>query len=330
MSRRPARLGFTLVELLVVIAIIGVLVALLLPAVQAAREAARRSQCSNNMRQVVLAAHNYHDTLKELPPGGCYPNGAVGVSFSAQARILPYLEQANLQNLINFNLPYTDPVNLFVTKTRVDTYLCPSEVNDRERPDGSVTHYPLCYGYNFGTWFVYNPLTRQSGNGVAGINSKMKMAACVDGTSSTIAFAEVKAFTPYLRDGGNPSGMGQPIPANTATVAGYGGSFKVDSGHTEWVDARVHQSGFTAVFPPNTVVPYTSSGTVYDIDFNSRREGTTTDQVTYAAVTSRSYHPGIVQVALMDGSVRAVPNTVDVNIWRAMATRNGKEAFEMP
>lgn len=329
MTRRRA--GFTLVELLVVIAIIGILVGLLLPAVQAAREAARRMSCSNNLKQIGLAVHMYMDAHKGLPPVGCYPPGMVGDSWSAHARILPYLEQANLQNLANLNLSYVHPANFQVTKTRVPTYLCPSEIRDEARPDGAVTHYPLNYGFNFGTWFVFDPVSRTSGNGAFAINRKITEAAATDGMSNTIALAEVKAWTPYLRDGGSPSGMNQPIPADGATVVGYGGSFKSNSGHTEWTDSRVHQTGFTAVFGPNALIPYTSGGITYpSIDFNSSREGKTANKVTYAAVTSRSYHPGIVQICLLDGSVQSITNSVDLFVWRSLASRNGGETVELP
>src|SRR5690349_12584828 len=105
------RTAFTLVELLVVIAIIGILVALLLPAVQAAREAGRRAQCGNNMKQMVLATHNYMDSLRSLPAFSLPPMpGAPGGNWSLQARILPYLEQSNLQGMINFNYNYSDIV----------------------------------------------------------------------------------------------------------------------------------------------------------------------------------------------------------------------------
>ncbi len=319
--------GFTLVELLVVIAIIGILVALLLPAVQAAREAARRMSCTNNLKQVTLALHNFHDTYKRFPSSGDYPVGATGDAWSIQARLLPFLEKANLHDLINYDASYsTQPA---VTQLRVETYLCPSEVNDRARVDGSLTHYPLSYGVNVGTWFVFDPNTQQMGDGLTGPNSKTNMASITDGTSNTLAFAEVKAYSPYLRDGGSPSGAGQPIPVNTATVAGYGGDFKSNSGHTEWVDGRVHQTGFTATFPPNTVTPYSDGSQNYDVDFNSSREGKTTNQVTYAVVTSRSYHPGGVNVSLADGSVRFVAQTIDAQMWRNAATRNGGEVVKL-
>jgi prepilin-type N-terminal cleavage/methylation domain-containing protein/prepilin-type processing-associated H-X9-DG protein len=320
----PRRDAFTLVELLVVIAIIGILVALLLPAVQAAREAARRMSCGNNLKQIGLALHNYHDTFKAFPPSALIPNGGTADGFSAQARLLSFLEQENLQNLIDWNLSYDLQPN--VTKQRVATYLCPSEINDRERPDGpGLTQYPLNYGINVGTWFVFDPTTRTGGNGIAHPNGRINFASVTDGTSNTLAFAEVKAWNPYLRDGGSPNGLGVAIPATPAQVVGFGGSFKPDSGHTEWVDARAQQSGFTGTFPPNTKVIYNSGGNNYDVDFTSYREGKTTNQSTYAVVTSRSYHPGGAQVGLVDGSVRFAAETVDLSVWRGFATRDGGE-----
>jgi prepilin-type processing-associated H-X9-DG protein len=214
---------------------------------------------------------------------------------------------------------------------RIPILLCPSEVKDRERPDGTFpdgspkVHYPLNYAANAGTWMVYNAAVRQSGDGAFAVNRPTPINAITDGTSNTLAMAEVKAWTPYFRNGGNPSSANTPPPSSPATVAGYGGDFKADSGHTEWVDARVHQTGFTTVFSPNTKVLSTTGGATYDIDFNSMREGQTTTAITYAAVTSRSYHTGGVNVLLMDGSVRFVRDSVPVDVWRALGTRAGGE-----
>ncbi|MFQ5731397.1 MAG: DUF1559 domain-containing protein [Planctomycetaceae bacterium] len=316
-TRCSARRAFTLIELLVVIAIIAILIALLLPAVQAAREAARRTSCRNNLKQIGLALHNYLDTHGRFPPGGTYPRGVAAASWSVHARLLPFVEQANLENLINWGLSYDGQSS--VRGVRVPTYLCPSEVNDRARVSGSGRDYPVSYGANYGDWHVFNPLSGAGGAGMFFPNSGLKPRDATDGLSQTLAFAEVKAFTPYLRDGGTPGGG---RPSSPLDVSSLGGNFKTDSGHTEWVDARVHQTGVTTVFGPNTIVPHSTGGQTYNIDYTSSREGRTLNQITYAAVTSRSYHTGIVNVLLMDGSCRSVSENINVAVWRRLGSRN--------
>jgi prepilin-type N-terminal cleavage/methylation domain-containing protein len=314
--------GFTLVELLVVIAIIGILVGLLLPAVQSAREAARRMQCQNNLKQIGLALHNHESALKNLPPLGDYRSAGSSVYWSVQVRLLPFLEQSNLHNLVDF----TKPISLqpAVARVRMPHLLCPSEVNDRERPDTpTFTHYPLNYGANAGLWHIAQP-PGDRGSGVFLFNRTTKIAEITDGLSNTLGMAEVKAFTPYLRDGGNPSEVA-PVPKTPADVSTYGGEFKPDSGHTEWVDARTHQTGFTTTFTPNTKVPHIDGGKLYDIDFNSMREGRSATLPTYAVITSRSDHTGGVSVLLMDGSVRAMANSVELQVWRGLGSRAGGE-----
>lgn len=326
--RRP--MGFTLVELLVVIAIIGVLVGLLLPAVQAAREAARRMSCANNLKQMGLALHIYHDTFRKFPPAGYYQRSVVGATWSVQARLLPQLEQANLQRLIDWSYSYD--VQGQVAKTRVPVYLCPSEPRDQPRPDPSpsfpeFTHYPLNYGANMGQWFVFDPRTQTGGTGLFYPNSKLSLASVTDGTSNTLAFAEVKAWSPYLRDGGTPSAVGVPTPNLPDQISGLDGDFKSNSGHTEWVDARVHQSGFTTTLGPNTRVVVRKDGQEYDVDFNSYREGKSLIKITYAAVTARSHHARGVQVGWTDGSVRFLTDSVDLTTWRALGSRAGGEVI---
>ena len=134
--------------------------------------------------------------------------------------------------------------------------------------------------------------------------------------------SEFKAFNPYLRDGGNPSAPGATPPASPADAVAYGGEFKNNSGHTEGVDARVHQAGFTTTFPPNTRMV---SGTFTTTDFTSRRENGNAVGPTYAAVTARSYHTGGVNSALMDGSVRFFRDAISQETWRALGTRAGGE-----
>jgi len=324
--------AFTLIELLVVIAIISVLIGLLLPAVQKVREAANNVRCRNNLKQIGLALHMYANDHKNFPPGGFYPFGRTSDSFSVHAQILPYLEQENLQKLIDFRLSYN--LQPAVTRTRIATYLCPNEANDRARPDGSLTHYPISYAFNFGTWFVYDPRTGDGGDGVFPpdgfkFHGRIGPAQLIDGTSYTLGAAEVKAFQAYVRNSGNPNVPGVPPPSTPDGLLAYlGGEFKADSGHTEWVDGHVHQTGFTTTFAPNTVVPYLVGGTVYDIDFTSFREGKSTTAMTYAAVTSRSYHMHHVNALFMDGSVRPVHNHINLFIWRALGTRAGGEAID--
>ncbi len=314
--------GFTLVELLVVIAIIGILVGLLLPAVQAARVAARRLQCQNNLKQTGLALHNHESSRKNIPPLGDYVAAGSAVYWSVHVRLLPYLEQTNLHSLVDFTKPISQQPS--VARLRMPHLICPSEVNDRERQDSpTFTHYPLNYGANAGLWHVAQP-PADRGSGVFLINRPTKFAELTDGLSNTLGMAEVKAFTAYLRDGGNPS-TSTPVPASPSDVSSFGGEFKADSGHTEWVDARTHQSGLTTTFVPNTKVPHVDGGKTYDIDFNSMREGRSTTLPTYAVVTSRSYHSGGVNVLLMDGSVRSIANTIELGLWRALGTRAGSE-----
>jgi hypothetical protein len=248
-------------------------------------------------------------------------------SWSIQSRLLPYLEQGNIYRGINFKLSYKDPTqvigNTQISSLRVPVYRCPSEIGDELRIDGTTIWAPLNYGANLGTWFIHNPTTKEAGDGAFCTDGSHGFDGVIDGTSNTLSFAEVKAFQPYLREGGNPSAANAPLPTTPAEVAGFGGDFKADSGHTEWTDARAHQSGVTAVFTPNTVVEYASGGGV-SIDFTSKREGTS-DAITYAAVTARSHHPGVVNASLLDGSVQTMSEEIELAVWRALATRAGEE-----
>jgi prepilin-type N-terminal cleavage/methylation domain-containing protein len=326
------RKGFTLVELLVVIAIIGILIALLLPAIQAAREAARRTQCSNNLRQVALATHNYLSGVKSLPPALDWSRSTTS-NWSVLARLLPYMEDTSLHSLIDFRYNYSDlknaPQHAEVSQMKLPMYNCPSELQAEARLGASQTHFPTSYGINSGTWFIYDPTTAKTSDGAFVINAKISDKAFSDGMSKTLAFSEVKAYQAKLANSGNPAVLGSPIPATPAEVAAYGGKFGA-TGHTEWVDGKVHETCFTATLAPNTSVPYTHESVTYDIDFISNGESPASGALpTYAAVTSRSYHPGVVQSAMMDGSVRSIAN-VDNSIWRAMSTRSGSETFDMP
>lgn len=317
------RRAFTLIELLVVIAIIAVLIALLLPAVQQAREAARRTQCKNSLKQIGLALHNYHDQYNKLPPQATWIPGSTFSGYSIHARLLPHIDQAALYNAVNFSVGYAAQPN--ICKTRIPFYRCPSDPRDGTRIDGGVEFYPTNYGFSIGTWLGLDQQTAQGGDGAFGYNLGHGFGGIPDGTSNTIGAAEVKAFTPALLDGGNPAAPFTPPPNTPAEVVAYGGTFDPDYCHTQWVTGRTLQSGLTTTFPPNTVIPYTTGGKTYDVSWTSSRVGPTGPRHTYRVVGTRSHHTGGAHALLMDGAVRFFGNSTDQRVWRAMGTREGNE-----
>jgi prepilin-type N-terminal cleavage/methylation domain-containing protein/prepilin-type processing-associated H-X9-DG protein len=336
------RRGFTLIELLVVIAIIAVLIGLLLPAVQAAREAARRTQCTNNLKQVGLAVHNYEAAVGTLPLGCVVTFDRSGNPFfngwGITARILPYLEGQNQFNACNFNLPNETPQNDTSMRLGIPTYFCPSDwKNQTIFIDDGQPRNNTNYAFNRGDWYVWggSASATQPGSPFR-TNVSIPLAAVGDGLSNTVFAAEVKSHTPYLL---NCSGLtyapltAQPIPGpndDPSSVAAYTGcsgslaELRPDSGHSEWEDGNTSQAGFTTAWPPNKVTPGGFGGTtVPDTDLIAIREEN--GGPTFAAVTARSYHPGGVNGLLGDGSVRFFKSTVDGRTWRALGTVAGGE-----
>lgn len=334
--RRLKYSGFTLVELLVVIAIIGILVGLLLPAVQAAREAAQRMSCQNNMKQLSLACLNYESAHKRLPPsavvdfrlGSTANNGSWGV----HGRILPFLEQGNLYNQVDLSVGWDfQPA---ISGLRIQTYSCPSDPladEVRDPGQGRPLLFPTCYGFNMGRYFVFDPQTRRGGDGIFYPNSFTKLGAISDGLSSTLLAGEVRAWTPYQRNGGPSSTV---IPSNreeAEAIVASGAQFK-NTGHTEWPDGRVHHTGVTTAMPPNAEVHFTHAGALHRfMDFNSWQEGKNGSQgaASFAMITSRSFHTGIVNVTLADGSVHSISDNIELSTWRAYSTRSGGEVAQL-
>jgi prepilin-type N-terminal cleavage/methylation domain-containing protein len=334
-SRR--RSAFTLVELLVVIAIIGTLVGMLLPAVQGAREAARRSACQNNLRQLGLAMHNYENSRRYFPPssdlaGSRGSNGTTGQPWSGQSLMLPYLEGDTVYRKIDFSKGYHDAAHkppampFILASTRVDVLMCPSEPQNRARlaSDGTPEHYPLNYALSVGHYLIYNPNPAMKSDGGAAFSpdSKFRDASFTDGLSKTLAMSEVKAFTPRYHDCSTPSAQPPDAPSDVFTS---GGSWSTSNGHTEWVCGRAIHNGFTTTFPPNTVIPHVAGGTTYDISVTSSREGRSTSEPTYGVIPSRSHHPGNVSSLFLDGSVRSIASGIDSTTWKALGSRAGGE-----
>lgn len=335
--RRRRESGFTLVELLVVIAIIAMLVSLLLPAVQAAREAARRTQCKNNLRQLALAALNHESALGHLPPSAevdlrVTETGNNG-SWGVHGRILPYLEEASLYRQVNLNDAWD--YQQAIDALHIPFYQCPSDSGAEQMRDpgkGRARLFATTYGFNFGTWFVFDPETRRGGDGLFYPNSNMRLAKVSDGTSKTLLAAEVKAWQPYMRNGGPSTRTPPSTPEQAASIVASGAQFK-NTGHTEWPDGRVHHTGFTTTLPPNSFVAFDAGEEVgvVDADYNSWQEGKhgSAGAPSFAIITSRSFHLGQVQVAMLDGAVRSIDESIALPVWRAAGTRRGGESHSI-
>ncbi len=317
LSPRRAR-GFTLIELLVVIAIIAILIALLLPAVQQAREAARRSQCKNNLKQMGLALHNYEATHR------CIPSGRVNypMVFSAQAQLLPYIDGGNLRKIIDFNTAPTfcDPCatllpNDIASRTVVPMFLCPS---DQSAIPGSV-FAPTNYAGNIGSG-VGASASIKTGDGVMYSGSGTRFADVKDGLSTTVAFGESTlgpSGKPSSPAGGPPKyPLGEVLELTGATVTTDAAC--VPSGSAVW-------SGLRGAKWMNGHYGDTLYNHYYSP--NSQQNDCGNASHNYGQTTARSQHPGGVHVALCDGAVRFVSDKINRTIWQALATRRGSEVI---
>jgi prepilin-type N-terminal cleavage/methylation domain-containing protein/prepilin-type processing-associated H-X9-DG protein len=344
---RPSHQGFTLVELLVVIAIIGVLVALLLPAVQAAREASRRSSCQNNLKQLGLSMLNYESAKKKLPGGSLKPFGSG--YFSPQAQLLPYAEASGLANLLDYNKGPLDDTNENdhtenrnrnnAARVKVGMFLCPT---DPQQGDYMQTQgYPGFTNYrsNAGSWVkfggwdgVFGPPDVRVGKDPL---PPVEMSQLIDGTSNTVAFAE--GTNGQIGDAiSNAAGAGNPLtdcfdfgaspsPPDIATARKL---FMEKS----WATANIPQDTTSTQLISNGVwrlrgAPW-SEGTMWRTWYNhllppnsvTWRPGT--DWWELVAPAS-SYHASSVNVAMCDGSVQSISPDVDVDVWLDMGTRDG-------
>lgn len=322
--------GFTLVELLVVIAIIGILIALLLPAVQAAREAARRSQCNNNLKQFGIALHNYHDVFKRLPSsdaGVLTPSGSLqNTGISEHARLLQYMEQSNVYQLVDFKSKWNDPVNAAAAAIRVPVFMCPSDAAINVPPIYGPNNY---YG-NQGAQILYggvpptNPSNANYGmppaDGIFYTNSFLPFAEIRDGLSATAAFSEKvtgdfnnglstlksDTFQPGTHPATPDAALADCRAINVTNLSMQGYS----NVGAPWLEGYHSTTYYYHIAPPNDRSCMYPPGRIM--------------------TTANSYHPGGVQLLLCDSSVRFVSDTVDVPVWRAAGTRASGDSLGLP
>ncbi len=307
---RIRRSGFTLIELLVVIAIIAILIALLLPAVQQAREAARRTQCKNNLKQIGLALHSYHDSFRCFP----YAQESSAKGFSAVSQILPYLDQAPLYNLINFSVPQNDPANTPARMTELTVFRCPSDGPNTLSAQGGGINYMA----NKGTGVIWqDPTGPNTGfppqTGVLFYQSRIRIGDITDGTSNTAAFSER-----LLTDGNN--GLVSP-----RSDVFFSPAAPTTPDEAVSMCAAVDITNLANQFPLFMGAPWIHGQHTYlHIDTpNTRSCGFFT--VLRANMPPSSQHIGGVHLLLCDGSVRFVSENIDRPLWRAVGSRAGGE-----
>jgi prepilin-type N-terminal cleavage/methylation domain-containing protein/prepilin-type processing-associated H-X9-DG protein len=301
------RSAFTLIELLVVIAIIAVLLALLVPAVQKVRESAARAECLNNLKQLGLALHNYHDHYKEFPPA----RNPFPLVHSPQARLLPFVEQENLQKLVDFTKGPSAPENLNASQRIVTLLVCPSDPAGGRVPGSS--HAGTNYAANVGSGTAAFGLIA-SGDGVF-TQTPLGIRYLTDGTSNTAAFSESLLGNGQTSSGTTPQdprrevfrvpGGGDPTPAACAAAAS--GSWSGQRG-SKWIDGHYGNALYNHYYTPNPPE--------YDCGNGSGNKGLS---------TARSAHAGGVNMLLCDGSVRFVVDRIALGVWRALSTRAGSE-----
>ena len=275
------RRGFTLIELLVVIAIIAVLIALLLPAVQAAREAAHRIQCVNNLKQLGLGLMNYESSNGALPPQQVLQFAATSAttatllwhnSWGVTSRLIPYMEQGPMYNSINFIDKTSNAANSTVVSSTLNVLLCPSEPNHQPFTNGTSTYGVSNYGWCAGDWYLYggmgNPGSQLTRSAFA-VNVSRNLAAITDGLSQTAVASEGKVQTPVAgncfgsaSNGSmlfppltNPNAIPDPNSSMAIIQSIYSSCLQRGViGHTDWTYANSIYDGFTTALPPNTKV----------------------------------------------------------------------------
>jgi type II secretory pathway pseudopilin PulG len=297
---RPQRAGFTLFQLLIILAILAILLGLLLPAVAKVREAAARSQSMNNLKQIGLACHSYHDTFGVLPPG-VDANG-----FSASTCVLPFIEQAAVFQLIDFKKSIDDKANAPARATRIRVFMSPTDTIDSVTTDFGATNYLFNAG---------SKPDLEGNDGVFFEGSKIKLAEIVDGTSNTLMAGETLKGDAMVKA---TDMRRQHVLLKKAALKGI----KDDTGVEDWKDDKNIAANRCSSWMDGHFLQGTFSGTrsinEAKPDVSCGGAGGLSGLRTVTSTTN---------VSMCDGSVRAVNTTVKLSVWKALATRNGGEAI---
>jgi prepilin-type N-terminal cleavage/methylation domain-containing protein/prepilin-type processing-associated H-X9-DG protein len=325
---KTRRSGFTLIELLVVIAIIAILIALLLPAVQQAREAARRTQCRNNLKQLGLALHNYHDIYSSFPKGAYWPvNGSPWHGRGWMVSILPQIDQGPLFNLYNNTVTYDNGANATVRNTKIPAFTCPSD-----RPYGGPqpgNNYAGCTGSSWNNWDTNMNATNAGriSNGIITQGREMNFRDLTDGSSNVVLLGELLkgdfsqnsiADSDIVRNPTNPTFANADFPTSAELITegtalnalSTTGEASLSNCGSDWVSPYNHQTLFNTAATPNW--KYRSAA--YGGGF-----GLCADRPSIAPARSR--HTGGSHVAMGDGSVRFVSENVDTLTWQRAGAR---------
>lgn len=318
----PKSQGFTLVELLVVIAIIGILIALLLPAVQAAREAARRMQCSNNLKQAGLAALNFESSYQNLPAGATFKENGHLAEYSIFLLIQPYIEQGNIHMKYDFSLRVYEGDNELVAQSHIPAYICPSDnADNRKWADRYArSNYAACFGNNTFCGLDSNGASPYDASdaeldseqyetgGVFRLQAKRtgrKLRDIVDGTSNSVMMSEILSGQADIRIS----------ESNRGDMRGL------------WAHLWMGMSVYSHRLTPNSSAGDYLWSTWCQIG-NMPEVGLPCDPAAdriHNYVAARSHHPGGVNVVFVDGHVNFYSDLVDLDLWQALSTIDGGE-----
>jgi prepilin-type N-terminal cleavage/methylation domain-containing protein/prepilin-type processing-associated H-X9-DG protein len=328
--------GFTLVELLVVIAIIGLLVALLLSAVQAARESARRSSCLNNLRQIGIAAHHFHEINRAFPVGAeakpCPTAPKLSWTFyrwSSLAHLTALIEESNLRDSLDLSVPLYGvnyeiaPQNQRSVKTMLPIFLCPSDDPRMIYSKCAPTNYAACAGTGLCEGNALNPGSPFDTDGVFYVNSHTRLSQILDGSSQTALFSESILGT----------AEGEPVRGDVQLDYKFALSAPLDANKCDqtqqwnqtngrgfaWASGEYRCALYNHYYTPNAPLPDCIGVTLAG--------GVQREKSAFGFRAARSRHPGGVNVLMADGSARYVNDSVDARVWLAWATRAGNEVL---